>query len=317
MHPHPTDIVPNLFGAHRVQDELVAALRSALVGGRLGRARDLLRRVDGKLRRHFTYEEELLLPTFEARLDSEGARGASELIATEHRWVEAFLEQASALIADLGPCDEGRVDRVLALADVVARMEHVLEHHDRREDEAFNPVLDDILEHHERTHVLGTIAGREILALQAELGVAATDEVLPPFRLPFDAIRAEPAAANVPETLGACQARVRSLRYMLATDDAERLPAVIEGVRAMLAQAERLTVPLADRSGDARLRKLVTGQHSKMQMLLGRCSAKVAEGLAQQEDGDRWGALVEAYDAASSLAGLLDNHAGAVLERLA
>lgn len=315
MHPHPTDIVPNLFGAHRMQDELVMALRAALVGGQLGRARDLLRRVDGKLRRHFFYEETLLLPPYEERLDSDAARGAAELICVEHRWVEGLLDRAAGLSADLGGEGGAPVDGVLELADVIARVEHILEHHDRREDDAFNPVLDDILELDERKTILGTIASMEIAALREELSVEAGAELLPTQRLADLEVTEEPRGTEVTAILDACRGRVRALRYMLATDDTGRMPRVIQAIRALLDQLERATMPLVDVAAEERFRKLVVGQHAKMQMLLGRCSVKVAEGLAKRGEA-RWEVFVRAYDAASTLSGLLDNHATAVTLQL-
>lgn len=306
MHAHPTNIVPNLFAAHRAQDAMISDLRATLVGGQTGKAGGLLVRVDGKLRRHFQYEEELLLPEYEARLGGALAGGPSELICVEHRWVEGLLERAGVLLADLN-ADTG-VDHVLELTDAIARMEHILEHHDRREADAFDPMLDDVFELQERSDILRTIGQREVAALMAEHGLPKSDDAISYVRLgQIDS----GATFGVDGALDICAARVRALRYMLATDDAVNVPHAIEGLRACLDGLENETRPVARRASDERFRKLVTGQNEKMRMHLGRLSVLVAEGLplAPQQ---RWACFVKAYGPATTLAGLLDNHTGAV-----
>ncbi|GMV44157.1 MAG: hypothetical protein AMXMBFR64_58730 [Myxococcales bacterium] len=305
MHAHPTNIVPNLLAAHRAQDAMLTELRAALVGGQTGRANDLLRQVDGKLRRHFQYEEELLLPAYEARLGSELAGSASELICVEHRRVEELLDRARVLLDGLN--DATPVDQVLALADAIARMEHILEHHDRREADAFDPLLDDLLELDERTEILRTIGMREVGALLAEVGLPCHDDAIgyahAPELPPND-------APGLDGALDACAAWLCALRYMLATDAASDLPHAIDGVRLALDALDAETAGVAKRA-DERFRKLVEGQREKMRMHLGRVSACVAAGLPQ-DPPSRWASFVKAYGPATTLAGLLDNHAVAV-----
>jgi hypothetical protein len=209
----------------------------------------------------------------------------------------------------------GQVDRQLALMDAIARMTHILEHHDRREADAFDPALDVIFTEAERREILTTIGGFEVEAHRVESGWVPGDDVAELLRID-DGDLAPVAAGNVVELLDEAARLLRLVRYVIATDDTERLSLALTVFGGALARAGEHARALADREGEERFSRLVHGQHDKMAAFLDRARAHVEEGLRAGTADGRRDALIDAFVRVSSLSGLLDNHRAAVQRRL-
>lgn len=129
-----------LLDTHAELDEQFLRHQEALLDCDLARASELFQGFAEGLRAHIRVEEEWLLPVYERAPAVPG--GAVDLFRSEHRKILAFLDRFGQDLARL-PSGTPRLKRdVIALFDAEAQFKHLVEHHDRREQNILYPALD-------------------------------------------------------------------------------------------------------------------------------------------------------------------------------
>jgi regulator of cell morphogenesis and NO signaling len=98
------------------------------------------------LRRHIRFEEEILFPTFEARVGVSPEAGPTAVMRGEHRDIEALIEAVGRAL--------GGDDAPLPLR---AELHHVLGQHNLKEERVLYPVTDQVLAPAERDALVGRI----------------------------------------------------------------------------------------------------------------------------------------------------------------
>jgi hemerythrin-like domain-containing protein len=143
-----------LMDLHRELEEAFLRHQEALLALNVAEALRRLTAYEQALLEHMRHEEEGLIPVYAAR--AERIRGGPvELFLGEHRKMREFLESLTEdleRMRGLGGTELRRA--VIALFDREAMYKHLVEHHDRREQNILYPELDRITSEGERAALL-------------------------------------------------------------------------------------------------------------------------------------------------------------------
>ncbi len=149
-----------LMELHHGLEELFLEHQEALLALDVDEALRRLAAYERVLLRHMADEEERFIPVYAARAGRiEG--GPVELFLGEHRKMREFLASFAEDLEQMRPRRGTELRRaVLALFDRQAMYKHLVEHHDRREQNVLYPQLDRVTGEEERAALLGP-ASRE------------------------------------------------------------------------------------------------------------------------------------------------------------
>jgi len=148
-----------LLELHREADEMFFRHQEALLRCEIARAMEELKSHQANLLTHIQYEEDLLLPIYDARTDTIPG-GSLELFTGEHRKMKMFLAEFFETLSEMraaGPT--GLTRSIIALFDREFMYKHLSEHHDLRERNVLYPWLDRITSEDERRALLMTSFG--------------------------------------------------------------------------------------------------------------------------------------------------------------
>lgn len=147
-----------LMELHRELEVAFLRHQEALLALDLAEASRALKTYEQALLAHMRHEEDRLIPVYAARAGRiEG--GPVELFLGEHRKMREFLESFAADLEGMRG-QEGAALRgaVIALFDRQAMYKHLVEHHDRREQNVLYPQLDRVTGVDERAALLAPVA---------------------------------------------------------------------------------------------------------------------------------------------------------------
>jgi hypothetical protein len=219
----------SVLSVHRRIDAKLLDARLLLLAGYGVAAREALGAVGEHLAAHMAYEEELLLPAYEAACEVFPPHGAPELIRRDHRLIDAALVRCGQNMAAVG----GASARALVAAhEALAALADLLEHHDQREAESFEPLLDEVLPAHIREGLLHAVASAE-----ARFGGAwAPTAVLP--MLHGEGFGDEPAVGeDLADEAAVARQLLLRIEVALATGQLARAHALVRRVVAVTALA--------------------------------------------------------------------------------
>jgi hypothetical protein len=129
---------------HRLLDELMLEHQEALIALDLDAATRALAAYRAELEVHMVVEEELVIPAFEA-LEVEIRGGGAHYYKLEHKKLDELLTRVEADLEALRESGVSRPREVLPLLKLELSFEHVMEHHETRENYALYPTLIDRL----------------------------------------------------------------------------------------------------------------------------------------------------------------------------
>jgi hemerythrin-like domain-containing protein len=128
--------------------------QEALICLEFDRALELLTDYETGLLAHMRYEEARLIPVYQARA-GRILGGLPEMFLGEHRKMREFLADFRRELGRIRHEDAAQARRsVIALMDRQAMYKHLVEHHDRREQNVLYPQLDRITSAEERAVLL-------------------------------------------------------------------------------------------------------------------------------------------------------------------
>lgn len=137
------------FAAH--QQALVLAASEPAAAER---ARAAWSRMEARLRAHIRFEDEVLLPLFEQRVQPAPLGCTPELLSAEHRKLEKLLDRCGSQLEVLFAGSPPDPAAILEQIESERMLREVLEHHDERERAAFFPNLAEQLSNREVEHLL-------------------------------------------------------------------------------------------------------------------------------------------------------------------
>ncbi len=149
----------SLMDLHQTLAEGFLRHQEALISLDIDRALELLTDYETDLLAHMRYEEARLIPLYQARA-GRILGGLPEMFLGEHRKMREFLVDFRRELGRIRHEDTARARRsVIALMDREAMYKHLVEHHDRREQNVLYPQLDRITSPDERTALLEPCPG--------------------------------------------------------------------------------------------------------------------------------------------------------------
>ena len=146
--------IMDLLAAHDVLDYVFFEHQTALLHFDLERALQLLCEYETALLKHMEYEEQTLLPLYEARVVFPGA-GAPQMFLNDHEKMREFVSLFKTKTAELADALEPEQQLILLL-DREAFYKRLSAHHDKRESDFLYPMLDRELTENDELQLLHT-----------------------------------------------------------------------------------------------------------------------------------------------------------------
>jgi len=132
--------LPAFQDGHRLLDELLLEHQEALIALDLGAATNALAAYRAELGVHMVVEDELVIPAFEA-LEVEIRGGGAHYYKLEHKKLDELLTRIETDLRELQRTGVSRPRDVIPLLKLELSFEHVMEHHETRENYALYPTL--------------------------------------------------------------------------------------------------------------------------------------------------------------------------------
>ncbi len=159
----PTQLPSAFQQGHRRLDALLLDHQEALIALDLATARRALAAYRAELEVHMAVEEDVVIPAFEA-LGVEIRGGGAHYYLLEHRKLDDLLRGVEEGLEELARRAPSRPRDVLPLLKRELSLEHVMEHHETREDYALYPTLDERLDDAARAELVRRMDEREAAA---------------------------------------------------------------------------------------------------------------------------------------------------------
>lgn len=165
----PPSPLPAFQDGHRLLEELLLEHQEALIGLDFESAARALAEYRAELQVHMVVEEELVIPAFE-RLQVEIRGGGAHFYKLEHQKLHELLERIERELAALAQRDVQRSREVIPLLKQELSFEHVMEHHETRENYALYPTLAERLSAAEQDELWRAMQARADAARVAQAG---------------------------------------------------------------------------------------------------------------------------------------------------
>jgi len=145
---------------HRILDELLRDHQEALMSLDLAQAARHLASYRAELEVHMVVEEELVIPRFE-QLGIEIKGGGAHFYWLEHKKLDGLLTGVEQGLAELTERGVSRGRDVITLLQREFTFEHLMEHHETRENYALYPALAEHLSADEQRDLWKRMQARE------------------------------------------------------------------------------------------------------------------------------------------------------------
>lgn len=286
--------IANLLAEHRRIDSSLKAFRLALLDRSAESSRAAYAEFASLLQRHLRIEDELVIPALQSRASSDTERTPLAQIQRDHRLIESHLVEVEAALESLDRSSVDAAERaqlLVALHDRLSALHHLLEHHDQREAEHLEPVLDALMSPLERRALLDEV--------EARLNVPEPSPAALPSSSPLGVdtwvLADPPVAGECSETTVAPAAH--AVRWALTVGDEVRAAGWVHwATHRMDAQVRAL----ANRpeQGDERKRMALTGHYRNAGRIAERLLRHLESLRTESSPRNRGLMTLRAYDSA-------------------